>query len=108
MRIDTKARAIPKRVKLTVAERDSIDSWPCCIFCGRPAPDGCIEWSNAHFISRAQSGIGTDERNILTLCPDCHHKYDQTTSREEMRNYFREYLMDIYPDWDEADLVYKK
>lgn len=107
MRIDTKARAIPKRVKLAVADRDSIDGWPCCVFCGRPSPTGGIEWSNAHFISRAQLGLG-DARNILTLCPTCHHKYDQTTAREEMKSYFREYLMDFYPDWDDSDLVYRK
>ena len=107
MRTDTKARTIPKSVKLRVAARDSIDGWPCCVFCGTPTPDGGIEWSNAHFISRAQGGLGIDE-NTLTLCPDCHRKYDQTTGREEMREYFREYLEDRYQYWNEQDLVYKK
>jgi 5-methylcytosine-specific restriction endonuclease McrA len=107
MRIDTRARSIPKAVKLRVAERDSIDGWPCCINCGRPTPDGGIEWSNAHYISRAQEGLGIEE-NILTLCPDCHHDFDQTTKREEMRPHFRAYLMEHYPDWDESELVYRK
>ena len=26
----------------------------------------------------------------------------------EMRAYFREYLMDIYPGWNENDLIYRK
>jgi 5-methylcytosine-specific restriction endonuclease McrA len=108
MRTDTKARSIPKAVKLRVAKRDSIDGWPCCINCGRPTPDGGIEWSNAHYIPRSQEGLGTTEENILTLCPDCHHDFDQTTKREEMRSFFREYLMDHYPEWDENKLVYRK
>ncbi len=107
MRNDTKARAISKQVKIRVAARDSIEDWPCCVFCGRPSPDGGIEWSNAHYISRAQGGLGIEE-NILTLCPDCHRAYDQTTEREEMRAYFREYLMDHYPEWDEQKLVYRR
>ena len=108
MRKDTRARAIPKPVKIRVAERDSIDGWPCCVFCGRPSPDGGIEWSNAHYIARSQEGLGTKEENVLTLCPDCHRRYDQSTERSEMRGYFREYLMDHYPGWDEDDLVYRK
>ena len=107
MRIDTRARSIPKAVKLRVAERDSIDGWPCCINCGRPSPDGGTEWSNAHYISRAQGGLGIEE-NILTLCPNCHHDFDQTTKREEMRAFFREYLMERYPGWDESKLIYQK
>ena len=108
MRIDTRARSIPKAVKLRVADRDSIDGWPCCINCGRPSPDGGIEWSNAHYIARAQNGLGTTEENILTLCPDCHHDFDQTPKREEMRAFFREYLMERYPGWDERKLIYQK
>ena len=107
MRIDTRARSIPKEVKIRVCVRDSIFSWPCCINCGRPTPDGGTEWSNAHYISRAQGGLGIEE-NVLTLCPGCHHDYDQTTKREEMRSFFREYLMEHYPDWDESKLVYRK
>jgi 5-methylcytosine-specific restriction endonuclease McrA len=90
-----------------VAERDSIDGWPCCINCGRPTPDGGIEWSNAHYISRAQGGLGIEE-NVLTLCPDCHRRYDQTTKREEMREYFKCLFLSTYDDWDETKLVYQK
>lgn len=107
MRKDTIARAIPRPVKIRVAERDSIDGWPCCIFCGAPTPFGDTEWSNAHFVSRAQGGLGV-EQNVLTLCPICHRKYDQTTARVEMRGYFRDYLKGIYPDWNEKDLYYEK
>ena len=107
MRIDTRARSIPKTVKFMVALRDNIEGWPCCVYCGRPTPDGGTEWSNAHYISRAQGGLGIVE-NTLTLCPDCHRRYDQSTGREEMRGYFREYLQDHYPGWDERKLIYQK
>ena len=107
MRIDTRARSIPKAVKLRVAERDSIDGWPCCVYCGRPTPDGGIEWSNAHYIARSQGGLGI-EKNGLTLCPACHRNYDQTTAREEMRGYFRDYLKQHYEEWSEEALIYRK
>jgi hypothetical protein len=77
------------------------------VYCGRATPNGGIEWSNAHYISRAQGGLGIEE-NILTLGPDYHHDFDQTTKREEMRAFFREYLMERYPGWDERKLVYRK
>ena len=106
MRKDTKARDFSKAVKEKIAERDSFDGCPCCINCGNPAP-GRLAWSNAHFISRAQGGLGIEE-NGLTLCSACHHAYDQTTERSRLRKYFREYLMDHYPEWDESKLYYRK
>ena len=109
MRTDTKARAIPKKVKEIVAERDSCDGWPCCINCGRPAPpSNHLAFSNAHFVSRAQGGLGTTPENILTLCDECHRKYDQTTARSGLREYFRSYLQSKYQGWEEEKLIYKK
>lgn len=106
MRKDTKARDFTRGEKMTIAQRDSIDGWTCCVFCGAPAP-APLAWSNAHYISRAQGGLGIAQ-NWLTLCPRCHNRYDQTTARMEMRAYFREYLMGIYPGWNENDLIYRK
>lgn len=106
MRKDTKARDFDKDTKLAISDRDSIDGWPCCVFCGAPAPTQTT-WSNAHYISRAQGGLGI-EQNGLTLCPDCHRRYDQSTARPEMRAFFRVYLMDAYPGWSEDALVYRK
>ncbi len=80
--------------------------WPCCVHCGAAAP-APLAWSNAHFIARSQGGLGIPE-NGLTLCPECHRRYDQTTAREEMRGFFREYLQQKYPDWDETKLYYRK
>lgn len=108
MRKDTKARAISMDVKQAVAERDSFDGWPCCINCGAPAPaDRPTAFSCAHFISRAQGGLGIEE-NTLTLCPKCHYKYDQTTDRSNLRDFFREYLMRKYQGWNEDELYYRR
>lgn len=106
MRKDTKARDFSRKAKEQISERDSIGDWPCCIFCGLAAP-APLAWSNAHFISRAQGGLGIPE-NGLTLCPECHRRYDQTTARQEMREFFREYLQEHYPEWDEEKLIYRK
>lgn len=106
MRKDTKARDFDRKAKLAISQRDSIDGWPCCVFCGAAAPAE-LAWSNAHFISRAQGGLGVPE-NGLTLCPVCHHRYDQTTARAEMRVFFRGYLEDCYEGWSEEKLTYRK
>ena len=108
MRKDTKARDFDSDAKRAIATRDSFEDWPCCISCGRPAPqEKPTAFSNAHFISRAQGGLGIPE-NGLTLCPECHRKYDQTTARKEMREYFMEYLKSKYQDWDESKLYYRR
>lgn len=100
----TKALEIPIEVKRSVAERDMY----CCIWCGKPAPStNPLAFSNAHYISRGQGGLGIEE-NILTLDWECHQKYDQSTDRAEMKAFLREYLMSKYPDWDEEKLIYKK
>ena len=108
MRKDTKARDFDRKAKLAIMHRDTVEGWPCCVFCGAAAPsEESPVWSNAHYISRAQGGLGIPE-NGLTLCPICHRKYDQTTARFEMRGYFREYLSEHYENWSEDALIYRK
>jgi 5-methylcytosine-specific restriction endonuclease McrA len=106
MRQDTKARDFNLATKKAISERDSINGWPCCVYCGSAAP-APLAWSNAHFIARSQGGLGVVE-NGLTLCPKCHHAYDQTTRRAELREFFREYLEEKHMDWDEDSLYYEK
>lgn len=98
MRKRTKALSIPPRVKEAVWERDG----QCCVYCGNPyaAPE-------AHFIARAQGGLGIEE-NILTLCRECHRKYDQTYHRKQMRTFFRDYLSSAYTGWSEDKLIYRR
>lgn len=106
MRKDTKARDFDRKAKAAIAERDSIDGWPCCVYCGAAAP-AALAWSNAHYIARSQGGLGIPE-NGLTLCPACHRRYDQTDERERMRGFFREYLNEKYEAWNENALTYRK
>ena len=108
MHTRTKALGITIRVKEEVADRDSFDGYPCCVLCGLPAPvNNRLAFSNAHYISRAQGGRGVEE-NILTLCFECHRRYDQTTDRAMLKPFFGRYLKSHYPEWDESKLVYKK
>lgn len=108
MHTRTIALGITIRVKEEVAERDSFDGHPCCILCGLPAPvNNRLAFSNAHYISRAQGGLGIEE-NVMTLCPECHRRYDQTTDRAMLKPFFGRYLKEHYPDWDESKLVYRK
>ena len=106
MRKDTKARDFDRKTKIAISERDSTDGWPCCVYCGAAAP-APLAWSNAHYIARSQGGLGIPE-NGLTLCPECHRRYDQTTARAQMREFFREYLKSKYEYWNEGDLIYRK
>ena len=94
----TKALAIPQEVKARVWERDG----GCCVYCGSP-----LAAPVAHYIARSHGGLGIEE-NILSLCQNCHRKYDQSTKRNEMRVFFRDYLQSKYPEWNESNLTYKR
>lgn len=108
MKDRTTALGIPRGVKRAVAERDSVDGWPNCILCGRPAPtDDPLAFSCAHFIGRAQGGLGIEE-NILTLCPKCHRQYDSTPLRLSYRPILARYLREHYDGWEENKLTYNK
>ena len=107
MKDRTTALGIPRRVKAAVAERDSVEGWPCCILCGRPSPVRApLAFSCAHYISRAQGGLGIEE-NILTLCWDCHQEYDGAR-RQELRPILARHLREHYAGWDESKLTYRK
>lgn len=104
----TDALAIPYQVKQAVAERDSVDGWPCCILCGRPAPTQApLSFSCAHYIARSRGGLGIEE-NILTLCPKCHRQYDATPLRAAYRPILARHLRERYEGWSEDQLTYKK
>ena len=94
----TKHTLTSASVKRKVWERDR----GCCVYCGSPraAPE-------AHFIPRSQGGLGIEE-NILTLCRECHDRYDNSPDREDMKEFFGRYLKEQYPGWDEDKLIYRK
>ena len=94
-----KALQIPMKVKKIVYERDK----GCCVACGkRGAP-------NAHYIPRSAGGLGIEE-NIVTLCYECHEKFDHgdAAAMKDIGDKIKAYLIGKYPNWNENDLVYKK
>lgn len=72
-----------------------------CIICADPNA-----MPNAHFISRAKGGQGTEE-NIVTLCRRCHHEFDNGVDREYYKSKVETYLKSKYPNWDKERLVYQ-
>lgn len=100
MKKRTKALNPTKKIKEDILDRDMCN----CIHCGN-----CDTLTVAHYISKSQGGLGIPQ-NLGLLCMTCHHLYDNG-NREDRRaigKVFREYLQDIYPDWKEGDLYYKK
>lgn len=93
----TKATAIPESVKRKVYARDRGK----CVVCGAPGIP------NAHYIRRSQGGLGIEE-NIVTLCPKCHHDFDNGFRREEIGAWLSEYLDKWYPDFPDEKRVYSK
>ncbi len=88
---------IPAKVKAAVWERDN----QCCILCGkRGNPE-------AHYIPRSQGGLGIEE-NIVTLCRDCHFRYDATTERGTLKVFIKDYLNMHYPNFTDEQRIYKK
>lgn len=93
----SKACDISPKVRRIVNERDG----GICIICGQSGIP------NAHFIGRAQCGLGIEE-NIVTLCPTCHHLFDNGGKREEYGAQIESYLKSKYPLWDKSKLIYDK
>lgn len=94
----TKALDISRKTKEKVFERDG----GCCIICGTP-----YAMPNAHYIPRSKGGLGI-EQNIVTLCIQCHHNFDNTPKRKQMKGVVKNYLQSQYDDWNEDDLFYQK
>ena len=93
----TKAVDITNKAREAVRKRDR----GFCILCGKRG------LPSAHFISRAQNGLGIEE-NLITLCFFCHDKYDNSVERPVMQADIGKYLQKKYPNWDESKLVYNK
>ena len=64
---------------------------------------------NSHYIPRSRGGLGT-ERNVVTMCMDCHRQYDNGShgERAAMEKTVRKYLQGCYPGGKEEELIYRK
>lgn len=93
----TKKCAITPEVRRTVEKRDG----GLCIFCKRPGR------GEAHFIGRAQGGLGIPE-NIITVCRTCHDMLDNSTDRKIMLQVAEAYLRTKYQGWNKEKLIYRK
>lgn len=94
----SKACDIPKEVKDRVWKRDG----QRCIICGSP-----YAMPNSHYIRRSRGGLGIEE-NIVTMCQNCHSKYDQSTYSSIIATYTENYLRSKYENWNPEKLIYKK
>ena len=96
----TKATDIPQTVKIVVWARDNHR----CVVCG--SSEGAPV---AHVVRRSQGGRGI-EQNIVTLCHNCHRRYDEGPKQDREHIYVRlvAHLKGVYPDWTREDMIYKK
>lgn len=92
-----RATNVSQKVRKEVMERDK---W--CILCGNPR-----NLTAAHYISRAQGGLGVKE-NIVALCIKCHHDFDHTTKRANIKVFVKSYLENHYGKIDDNDLKYRR
>lgn len=93
----TKACQIPPKVKRKVYDRDDGK----CIFCGK------YGLPEAHIVSRAQGGLGV-EKNIVTVCRECHDRMDNSTDRDWMVTLAKEYIIRHYGSWSDKECTYDK
>jgi hypothetical protein len=48
------------------------------------------------------------EENIWTGCEKCHREFDSEGTDGPLHQIVEEHMKHWYPDWDKANLVYKK
>lgn len=97
----TKETDIPKKVKLTVWNRDQ----HMCIFCGKLLP---WNYANAHFIPRSSGGLGIEE-NIFTACENCHREQDNGLNSKLYTEKAKKHLRACYgQNWNIKNLIYDK
>ena len=73
-----------------------------CIFCS--SPQGV---PNMHYIPRSAGGLGIKE-NGVTGCPLCHHEADNGKNTQWYKEFMKNYLEKLYPDFTDAQRIYDK
>ena len=81
---------ISQKVKNAVWERDNRR----CVVCGT-----IYAMPNAHIIRRSHGGLGIEE-NIVTLCQECHRKFDEGRNHEHeiVKEKIHRYMKRLYPN----------
>ncbi|WP_349153511.1 hypothetical protein [Lachnospira rogosae (ex Hitch et al. 2025)] len=62
-----------------------------------------------HYIPRSRGGLGIPQNGAIG-CQFHHNMLDNGNQgkRKEMLEIFRQYLQELYPEWNEDELVYRK
>ena len=91
---------ITPKVRERVLRRDSYDDHPCCQYCGSP-----YNIEVHHLVERSRGGMGI-EQNLICLCTRCHQRLH--SGEREIKVFCEDYLHNLYPDYTERDLIYRK
>ena len=108
MHARTKALRFDRKTVEKIYKRDG-----GCIFCriGYEMPDSpqMYIFDVMHIVNRSQGGLGIEQNGVIG-CRWHHNMMDNGNrgKRAEMLDYIRRYMKQIYPDWDEQKLYYKK
>lgn len=86
-----------------------------CIFCIKKYNmQGSTRYSQQilsvmHYIPRSAGGLGIPQNGAIG-CQFHHNMLDNGNqgNRKEMLEIFRQYLQELYPEWNEDELVYRK
>lgn len=62
-----------------------------------------------HYIPRSRGGLGIPQNGAIG-CQFHHNMLDNGNQgkRKEMLEIFKQYLQELYPEWNEDELVYRK
>ena len=78
-----------------------------CIFCSLLGSSGFPPSQIAHYVGRAQGGLGI-AKNGAFVCVKHHMELDNGTYGKDLKEFYRDYLKSRYEDWNEQDLIYNK
>ena len=92
----------PENVRKAIYLRDK-----GCIFCRAGFFGGGGAYQVAHYVARSQGGLGV-EQNGAIVCTLHHVELDNGMDTENMRAFYKRYMQEQYPGWNEKDLVYDK
>ena len=110
MKKRTKMLQFSKLAALNIVERDEQ-----CIFCKQAfhmhsTDDYLYQVADImHIVNKSQGGLGIEQNGVLG-CRYHHGLLDNGNKglRSEMIQIIDDYMMELYPGWDEKDLKFKK